>query len=87
MIDLGLNDDLQCIGETHWIADPTVEGRIIGRWAEDGSTYAIMCPPQLRYAIVKLQNILVMRLGELEDAREEYIAASDLVNLFLGGRE
>lgn len=32
------------------------DNRIIGFWAEDGASYEIMCPPQLRDLIVQFQN-------------------------------
>lgn len=41
-----------------WRPDPRDPSKIIGTWAEDGSRYEIICPPQLRGRLLALQNIL-----------------------------
>jgi hypothetical protein len=49
---------LEALCNDKWKAAEGDEGRIIGTWCEDGSTYVISCPHQLRPLLIALQNNL-----------------------------
>jgi hypothetical protein len=46
-------------------------GQIIGRWAEDDSTYVVYCPDQLIDDIIKLQNIFSDKYQHLQKIKQE----------------
>jgi len=41
-----------------WKCHPTDENLILGTWAEDGTTYSVKVPAQLRESIIYMQNQL-----------------------------
>lgn len=49
--------DFGCILHAKW-EKHNQDDRIIGKWAEDDSTYEIIVPPQLRDSIINMQNTL-----------------------------
>lgn len=52
-----------------WSLDIHDETVINGTWAEDGSHYRIICPPQLRNRIVAMQNLLPQFLDALRSLK------------------
>ena len=50
--------NLGCILHAKWVKKEQTETIIIGKWAEDDSTYEITVPDQLRDSIVDMQNTL-----------------------------
>jgi len=50
--------ELAGICHSKWRATEDSSNEIVGQWAEDGSEYVICVPPQLRDAIIQLQNKL-----------------------------
>lgn len=63
-------DKFSAILHDKWRPATNCDGFIVGTWAEDGSSYTIECPSQLRDLIVELQNILAERYLELENKRD-----------------
>jgi len=50
-----------------WQADESRPNVIVGRWAEDGSVYELTVPPQLRPAIILMQNTIEVGQVKLTD--------------------
>ena len=57
---------------TRWAESPHDEHLIVGCWAEDGSTYEIRVPEQLRSLIVQMQNALADKFSQFDTAKREY---------------
>lgn len=57
---------------------------ITGTWVEDGSTYEIRCPPQLRTILIQLQRTLARKYAEVERLRKELSEAEDSIARLIG---
>lgn len=67
-----------------WVVDQNTGCFIIGRWAEDMSSYTIDCPSQVRDLIVQLQNKLCEHYQALENMNKNYQQLSYEFGKFLG---
>ncbi len=67
-----------------WRPATNCDGSIVGTWAEDGSSYTIECPNQLRDLIVEMQNILADRYLELQNKRDELASIERRWEIFCG---
>lgn len=54
-----------------WHASGMDKQTITGQWAEDGSTYTITVPHQLRGLVIAMQNELCEKYRELDDLRRQ----------------
>ena len=61
--------------DTEWEVSLDSKEVIRGRWAEDGSSFLITCPPQLRDLLVELQNCLHDKYHEIENQQRELAAS------------
>ena len=68
-------DHFSAITWSPWTAAESADNTIIGRWAEDNSTYLITCPHQLRDLLIEMQNALHVQYDEVETLRKKLIEA------------
>ena len=59
--------DFGCVLHAKWVSDIHTPNTIIGKWAEDDSTYQIVVPEQLRDEIIDLQNALSVYYNTIQD--------------------
>jgi hypothetical protein len=54
-----------------WKADKNKSNIIVGAWAEDGTSFYLDVPAQLRDQILAVQNALAEKYAELSEARRK----------------
>ena len=55
----------------YWDISTTDDSTIIGYWPEDGSTYKIACPLQLRDELISMQHFLVDKTKAVTSREKE----------------
>lgn len=61
---------------------PDSNNAIIGRWAEDNSTYTVTCPHQLRDMLIEMQNALHVQYDEIVQLRKKLNEAESKANMW-----
>jgi len=76
-------DQYAALLHTPWKAGKA-PNEIVGNWAEDGSEYLIMVPPQLRDMLVDLQNALADSYARIQILRAQLVKAERETQVILG---
>jgi hypothetical protein len=68
-----LEEKFGALCDSPWTPSPINNEHIIGRWAEDGSTYVVICPHQLRDQLIHLQNQVFRQLYGIRELKNELV--------------